>query len=103
MTTTQITIIQHFARTMPSYWQYTKRRLSGAELLDMGYTHWEGEAVDAERHYTVEVRVHTNQVRRLTKLYRTKGAEVLSAELGSIAAQLIAQATPSNTNTATAQ
>lgn len=93
MTTPQVTIIQQFARTMPCYWQTTTRRVKGAELLDMGYTQWEEEVIDADRIYHVKMAVVTNQVRRLVRLYQTKGAEVLQRELDGIATQLIQKAT----------
>lgn len=93
MTAPQLTIIQQFARFMPSYWQTTTRRITGTELLDMGYTQWEEEVIDAERIYRVKVAVVTNQVRRLVRLYQTKGAEVLQRELDGIATQLIQKAT----------
>lgn len=77
MTTRHINTFQRIAMNLPRYRQYATRQLSGAELLDMGYTEWNGAAVEADRSYAVELVHETNQVRQLIRLYRAQGAKAV--------------------------
>ena len=73
MNTRLITRLQELARTMPSFRQQCTRRFTGAELLEMGYTHWEGRPVDPHALYTVRLTKENNQVRMLTRIYQAQG------------------------------
>lgn len=73
MNTRLITRLQELARTMPSFHQQSTRRLTGAELRDMGYTHWEGKPLEPAATYLVPITRETNQVRVLTRIYKAHG------------------------------
>lgn len=75
--------ITQLASRMPVYYQSTTRTLSGKELLDMGFRDWQGEPVKETGKYRIPVRVQTNNVRSLTRLYRTKGMEAVRAKVES--------------------
>lgn len=66
------------AATMPEPAQQCTRKLTGKQLIDMGFTAWEGEEVVLDRIYEVPVRVQTNIVRHLTRLYRKKGMDAVN-------------------------
>lgn len=92
MTTEQITAIMTLARRMPQYRQYATRRLGGAELLEMGYTEWEGGAIDPTRTYAVCVACATNHVRMLLRVYQEKGRDALRDRLAGASEQLLQNA-----------
>lgn len=79
MTSRHVDTIQRIALGLPRYHQHVRRRIAGHELLDMGFAHWEGKPVDPDHTYTVEVAYETNQVRRLIRLYQSKGPAALRA------------------------
>lgn len=61
-----------------------RRSLTGQQLIDMGYTHIYGQAVDATRHYAVDCEVVPNTAAALTRLAEREGSDMLNALIGHI-------------------
>lgn len=78
-----LTTITQLAQRMPKYYQQTTRTLTGTELLNMGFTDWQGQPVKEDGSYRIPVRVQSNNVRSLTRLYRTKGMDAVIAKVES--------------------
>lgn len=43
---------------LPANTRYTRRRITGATLIAMGYTHWQGAPIDPVEDYRADVLLH---------------------------------------------
>lgn len=71
--------IQRTAQTVPPIQRSVRRSFYGAELLAMGYSSVNGEAIETDRCYAVDTIREENVVAYLTSLCRERGMEALPA------------------------